>query len=99
MKYRLELVYDMGCPSVNGAREALLQACPRAGVAASWVEWDRKSPECLAHILGYGSPTILVNGKDVADSEPGHGEDSCRLYPREPTAFVASRRWTRSSPL
>jgi hypothetical protein len=33
------------------------------------------------HRFPDGSPTILVNGKDVADAAPGHGEDSCRLYP------------------
>jgi len=58
-----------------------MQACAHAGVAASWVDWDQKSPESPMHIRGYGSPTILVNGRDVADAASGSGEDSCRLYP------------------
>jgi len=87
MKYRVEVVYDVGSPNVNGVREALLQACARAGVAASWVEWDSKSPGSPVHIREYGSPTILVNGKDVADAEPGLGEDSCRLYPDGANGF------------
>ena len=87
MNDRVELVYDVGCPNVNAAREALRQACARVGVAASWVEWDRQSPESPAHIRGYGSPTILVDGKDVADAEPGYGEDSGRLYPDGANGF------------
>jgi hypothetical protein len=59
----------------------LLQVFACAGVAALWMEWDRKSPESPVHIRGYGSPTILVNGKGVANVEPGNGEDCCRLYP------------------
>jgi mercuric ion transport protein len=78
MKDRVERAYDVGCPNVNGAREALLQACAHAGVAASWVQWDRQSPESPGHIRGYGSPTILVHGQDGADAAPGYGEDSCR---------------------
>ena len=28
----------------------------------------------------YGSPTILVEGQDVADASPSAGEDCCRIY-------------------
>ena len=80
MMYRVELVYDSDCPNVGQTRAALLQACAQAGVSASWVEWDRKAPESPAYVREYGSPTILVNGKDVADAEPGEEVDCCRLY-------------------
>jgi mercuric ion transport protein len=87
MNNRVELVYNVGCPNVDRARESLLQACARAGVAPSWVEWGRKLPESPAHIRGYGSPTILVDGKDVAGAEPSQREGACRLYPDGATGF------------
>ncbi|MGH7966197.1 MAG: MerC family mercury resistance protein [Candidatus Binatia bacterium] len=80
MTGRVELVSDSDCPNVSQARSALLQAFAQAGVPASWMEWDRKAPGSPAYIHGYGSPTILVNGKDVAGGEPGEGGDCCRLY-------------------
>lgn len=80
MTLRVELVYDLDCPNISQARAALLRAFAQAGVPASWVEWDQKAPESPVHIRGYGSPSILVNGKDVAGGEPGEGRDCCRLY-------------------
>lgn len=80
MTCRVELVYDSDCPNVGQARAALLQAFSRAKISASWIEWDWKAPESPTYIRGYGSPTILVDGKDVADAEPGEEVDCCRLY-------------------
>ena len=80
MKPRVELVYDLDCPNVTSARTQLLQAFVHAGIPASWVEWDRKAPESPEHVTAYGSPTILVDGKDVAGTKPGAKADSCRLY-------------------
>jgi hypothetical protein len=78
MKPRVELVYHAGCPNVGAARTALLLAFARAGGDAHWVEWDGDSPECPDHARGYGSPAILVDGKDVAGFRPGAAA-SCRL--------------------
>ena len=83
----VELIYDSDCPNVAQARTALLQAFAQAGVAAAWVEWERKAPESPAYVRGYGSPTILVNGKDVAGAEPGQEADCCRLYPGREMGF------------
>jgi hypothetical protein len=81
MKCHIELVYDADCPNVEEARAALRQACAQAAVSAVWVEWDRKAPGSPAYVRGYGSPTILVNGRDVAGAPPGEGADCCRVYP------------------
>lgn len=80
MTPRVELVYDPDCPNVAAARTVLLQALARTRGIASWVEWDRQAPETPAHVRGYGSPTILVNGQDVGDAVPGDGAASCRVY-------------------
>ena len=80
MKTRVELVYDLDCPNVTAARAALLQAFAQAGLPASWTEWNRKSPDSPESVRAYGSPTILVDGVDVAAAEPGAGADYCRVY-------------------
>ena len=80
MNRRIELVYDADCPNVAEARAALLRACAKTGVAAAWVEWERNVPKTPAHVRGYGSPTILIDGKDIAGAGPHQAADCCRLY-------------------
>jgi hypothetical protein len=55
-------------------------------VPAVWSEWSTSDPECPEDLRRFGSPTILVNGEDVAPGphpwkpgEPGSGP-RCRLY-------------------
>jgi hypothetical protein len=75
----VELIYDTDCPNVREARTQLLRAFAKAGVPPKWKEWDLGVPENPAYVRAYGSPTILVNGQDVADAPPVVG-DCCRLY-------------------
>lgn len=84
---RVELIYDMDCPNVGHARAALLRGFSEAGLQPSWKEWDRKSPASPAYVRGYGSPTILVDGRDVAGAEPVDGSDSCRIYDHRADGF------------
>ena len=76
----VELIYDMDCPNVRGARKALLEGFSQAGLQPSWMEWDRGATESPAYVRRYGSPTILVGGCDVAGETPNDGGSSCRLY-------------------
>lgn len=75
----IELIYDKDCPNVMDARAALLRAFPRSGHPPRWTEWERSAPEAPAYARAYGSPTILIDGKDVAGAQP-HNGDSCRVY-------------------
>lgn len=77
---RVELIYDTDCPNVQSARKALLQGFVEAGLKPSWTEWGRKSAESPPHVRQYGSPTILVDGRDVAGAEPVDRSDACRVY-------------------
>ncbi len=77
---RVELVYDPDCPNVARARAALLRAFAQAKLRPAWTEWDRSSADSPAHVRGYGSPTILVDGRDVASGGSGDDARSCRLY-------------------
>lgn len=82
----VELVYDPGCPNVDKARAVLTRALQEAEVPAVWTEWDTDDPECPENRKAYGSPTILVNGGDVAPgphqwaSREAPAGPRCRLY-------------------
>lgn len=76
----VELIYDADCPNVESARVQLRRAFAEAGQPAQWREWDRGSPSSPPYVRDYGSPTILVGGKDVAGSGPSSNANCCRLY-------------------
>ena len=75
----VELVYDKDCPNAEEARTTLRRALTEAGLAAQWREWEASSDATPAHLRRYGSPTVLVNGRDVTGAEPSDGA-SCRVY-------------------
>src|SRR5713101_3128761 len=76
----VELLYDTNCPNVKDARAQLLRALAATGLSPHWQEWDRGAPESPSRVRAYGSPTILVNGQDVANASPSAGANCCRLY-------------------
>ena len=76
----VELVYDSDCPNVEAARNHLQAAHTKAGLSPTWQEWDREAEDSPAFVRGYGSPTILVNGQDVAGIPPLADANCCRVY-------------------
>ncbi len=76
----VELIYDMDCPNVAAARAELMRAFSTVGIAARWVEWERGDPASPPYVKKYGSPTILVAGRDVAGVSPAESISCCRLY-------------------
>ncbi len=81
MSVQVELIYDLDCPNVREARETLLRAFTELNITARWTEWSRSSSESPAYVRQYGSPTVLVNGQDVAGAKPSGAADCCRVYP------------------
>lgn len=86
LRLQIELVYDPGCPNVDLAREILTASCRGSGAPAVWTEWSSDDPECPLRLRGLGSPSILVNGEDVApgphpwtERDEGDGP-RCRVY-------------------
>ncbi len=76
----IELIYDEDCPNVEGARALIKRALGTVGVNGSgWQEHCRQDKNAPAFAQDYGSPTILVNGKDVAPTT-GPGGNACRIY-------------------
>jgi mercuric ion transport protein len=76
------LVYDQDCPNVGECRIALRAALSAVGAPPVWNEWDRNSSATPVAYRGLGSPTVLVNGRDICGPTAlsAHG-NSCRLYP------------------
>lgn len=59
--HEIELVYFDGCPNAEQARANL-----RAVVDDdSWKEWNLSSSDTPDRFRHYGSPTVLVDGRDV----------------------------------
>ncbi len=77
----VELIYDRECPNVARARAHLLRAFAEGNTPVSWIEWERSDPASPPYARGYGSPTVLVDGADVAGAEPSEEVSCCRLYP------------------
>lgn len=75
----VELIYDSDCPNVPRAREQLLRAFSQAGLTPRWQEWDRADAVAPAYAHSYGSPTILVDGSDVAGAAAADAA-CCRIY-------------------
>lgn len=80
---RIELVYDHDCPNVDRARAMIHAALEQTGSPATWREWDRADASTPATLRDYGSPTVLVNGRDVGcdENEDTRADaNSCRVY-------------------
>lgn len=76
---KVELLYDRGCPNVAPTRENLSRALQLEKLPENWTEWEQASPDAPSYVRSFGSPTILIDGRDLAGITPGNGS-SCRLY-------------------
>ena len=77
---KVELVYEKTCPNIEAARNQLLQAFTDLQLTPHWYEWEVSSADTPDYAHGYGSPTLLVNGKDVSGNLPNGHDYSCRIY-------------------
>jgi hypothetical protein len=75
----VEFVYSRDCPNAEEARGNLRRALTEAGLVAEWSEWEASSDATPTHLRNYGSPTVVVNGRDVAGAGAGDAS-SCRVY-------------------
>lgn len=80
----IQLLYFPDCPNVAAARDALHRALKSYPDAPPVTEIDVTDPVTPAHLRGWGSPTILVDGVDVAGEELVTGDEPvascCRIY-------------------
>jgi Domain of unknown function (DUF2703) len=80
---KVEVFYVAECPSHAAAVKLVNDALAAEGVAAEIHEVLVRDEEMASELRFTGSPTIRINGKDVAgesQNPPGFGLN-CRLYP------------------
>lgn len=77
---KVELLYAGDCPNVGVARSQLLRAFLAAGMQPHWREYRIDDPSCPAQLRRHGSPTVLVNGRDVSSPSRKADADCCRVY-------------------
>lgn len=75
----VKLLYAKDCPNVAQARANLARALTEVGLPPSWKELELSSPETTARLRRFGSPSVFVDGCDVASVEPGDAA-ACRVY-------------------
>ena len=63
---KVELIYDADCPNATAARSLLIRAFAKTGTSARWREWERSARNTPARARAFGSPTVLIDGRDVA---------------------------------
>lgn len=76
---KIEFIYELSCPNIADAREQLRLALEQTGLPMHWQEWEHNDPNSPDYTRRYGSPSILVNGVDVA-GESASDAASCRIY-------------------
>lgn len=76
---QVQLLYFPECANLEPARRALAQALSTLAEAPDVSEVDVSDPHTPPDLRSWGSPTILIDGADVAGGSPS--EACCRLYP------------------
>ena len=80
---RIDLIFEGGCPNIDLARAMIRSALLDVGADVQWAEWDRDDIGTPLPLRRFGSPTVLVNGRDVGcdENESAQSEsNSCRIY-------------------
>ncbi len=76
---RIQLLAFPGCPNAGAARRVLEEALTRLGLPPEFENINVHDPATPAELQNWASPTILVNGNDVAGGEAQQGT-GCRIY-------------------
>ena len=77
----IDLIWSATCPNVEACKEVLRAAIERVDCGVlGWREWAVGQHGTPPYAEGYGSPTVLVNGRDVVDASPTSFSDYCGLY-------------------
>jgi mercuric ion transport protein len=88
---RIQLLYFHGCPNVDAARATARSALAAEQLDTAIEEIDVEDAEAPEWARGWGSPTILIDGEDVAGEHPTTSS-ACRLYAAGAPSVEAIRR-------
>ena len=84
----VQLLFFPDCPNVDAARKTLQEALARFDDPPPVAELDVTAPGAPLHLRSWGSPTILIDGADVAGGDAT--ASCCRLYPESATRGAPS---------
>ena len=76
---KIELVYFHGCPNREPAERELRSALKQVALPTDFAIWESSDPHAPDYARRYGSPTVLLDGKDLFESEPTENP-ACRIY-------------------
>jgi len=76
----VEFIYEQTCPFVRDARRRLIEGFRQVGLTPRWSEWEVSDPDAPEHVRGLGSPTIMIDGRDISGSPREETENCCRIY-------------------
>jgi|FLOH01.1.fsa_nt_gi mercuric ion transport protein len=88
---QIELVYFEGCPNALQARENIKAAVEASGHSVACTEWDLMAESTPEVFRRYGSPTVLVDGRDVTGDGPANAAMACRSDGVPSVATIASK--------
>ena len=80
MRKNADLLFVSDCPNLDVARRRLTEAAARAGVELVVRERLVVDVDAASELGMHGSPTILIDGRDVAGTRAPESAISCRLY-------------------
>ncbi len=75
---KVQLFYFPGCPHADATRVLLRRVLAEEGLPAAFEEIDVSAAATPEELRPWGSPTVLVDGHDIAGLAPTGS--SCRLY-------------------
>ncbi len=75
---KVQLLIFESCPLADAARRSLRQALAEVGVS-DYEQVDLLAPETPEDLRGWGSPTILIEGRELMGGSKGEGI-GCRVY-------------------
>lgn len=75
---KVQLLVFEGCPLAEAARRSLREALAEVGFS-DYEEVDLLAPETPEDLRGWGSPTILIEGRELMGGSKGEGL-GCRVY-------------------
>ena len=76
---KVQFLFFDGCPNVEVARARLRKCLQAEGLAPQFEEIDVGAENTSQDLAGWGSPTILIDGQDVAGAVRADAT-SCRFY-------------------
>lgn len=85
MSHEVQLIWFEGCANHPAARQLLKEVVAEVAPGTPIIEVDASDPAVADHVQFPGSPTIRVDGRDVAPTytDPGDHTPRCRLYRTE----------------